>query len=63
MLVIHIPNRRLLLQHMALIYCIICGLGLNLVRKGEDIKQREGTEGGLTHAKVTHSSTLPLTHN
>ncbi len=38
-------------------------LYVDLVRKGEDVKQADGTEGGLTHAEVTPSSTLPLTHN
>lgn len=41
----------------------LLNVDLDLVRKGEDVKQTEETKGGLTHAVVTPSSTLPLTHN
>lgn len=58
--VIHSPNRWLLLQHRALLYCIVCGVS---VRMREDVKQTEGTKGGLNPSEVTLSSTLPLTHN
>lgn len=60
MLVIHSPKRWFLLQHRALLYCIVCGVS---VRMREDVKQTEGTKGGLNPAEVTPSSTLPLTHN
>lgn len=43
---------------MALLYWIMCG---RMIQRG-DVKQTEGTKGGLNLAEVTPSSTLSLTH-
>lgn len=57
--VIHIPSRKLLLQHMVLIYRNVCAI-VDLVKTAQSVEEIEGTEGGLTHAAVAPSSTLPF---